>query len=698
MNHPNISFDTQPTSAVSGGNLGPVTVTFSVGGSPLAGVTLEIALGNYPCSGSTLTGGGPALAPTDSNGKATWSGLSVSGGGWGYTLVVFNPLEVAMNSTSEPFDVEGFCQADGMNYPKLGATITTLRDGRVLVAGGNPAGNFSEIFDPEAGSGGLWARFLHGGVEGLGILRALHTATLLNDGTVLVTGGYAGLLPAGGGALDSVVIFDPETETFTRQVETLTVPRMEHTATKLSDGRVLISGGLSDSADSTYLDSAEIYDPSDGSITPLENPMYSPRAHHTATPLSNGKILLVGGLSGPFSYLRSAEIFDPLTGGGTFTEVTIGMTVSRMNHTATLLTNGKVLVAGGHSGLGTVLPTADVYDPVTDSFWPVPGGMTTRRTLHTAAPLPDGRVLITGGDNGSGAIATAEVYDPVADGCFPAGSMGSARSNHLAASLHDGRVLVAGASGLSSELYLPAFPARFRAVDGLSDKRAQHTAIQIFGGDVLVLGGSRPHPSLPGWLEGSVTIERFNAATGDFTTVASLPEPRWQQSATRLLDGDVLIAGGISGAGGTAMSSALLFDPESNTITPTGSMNVARWGHSATLLADGKVLIARGRNPGDVLIDVTEIYDPVSGTFTFAGSMPDDRSGHTATLLQDGRVLIAGGRTSVGADPSLTSALIYSPSLGLFTSVGDMNEGRQGHGATLLQDGRVLSQAALGTA
>jgi hypothetical protein len=134
-----------------------------------------------------------------------------------------------------------------------------------------------------------------------------------------------------------------------------------------------------------------------------------------------------------------------------------------------------------------------------------------------------------------------------------------------------------------------------------------------------------------------------------------------------------------------------LYDPATGTFSKTGPMKVGRWLHSATLLADGRVLILGGRSPKDSVYTSAELYDPRSGRFSLAGSMGGGRQQHTATLLGDGRVLITGGYWSDGQNWRVESSTeMYDPATGNFSPVGSMGPRRQGHGATLLSDGRVL--------
>jgi hypothetical protein len=321
-----------------------------------------------------------------------------------------------------------------------------------------------------------------------------HTATLLSDGRVLIVGGTDSTATDSGGAtaMSSVELYDPKAGTFS-PIGSMSSGRFGHTATRLSDGRVLVAGGNSGTASvESSLASAELYDPKTGTFSPTGS-MASARQQHTATLLSDGRVLVAGGY-GAGNWLSSAELYDPKTGTFTATDTMAG---SSDHLTATLLLDGRVFITEGGMTV-----TAELFDPThgnNGTFAPTSGRMICPPQPHvcpydhTATLLPDGRVLIAGGDEGRGAVILAQLYDPKTDSFSSTGSMTAARRGHTATALPDGRVLVAGGQSnagyvASAELYDPK-AGTFTATGSMAAAHWEHTATLLSDGRVMIAGG-----------------------------------------------------------------------------------------------------------------------------------------------------------------------------------------------------------------
>ncbi|HAL71581.1 MAG TPA: hypothetical protein DCP71_07390 [Verrucomicrobiales bacterium] len=312
---------------------------------------------------------------------------------------------------------------------------------------------------------------------------------------------------------------------------------------------------------------------------------------------------------------------------------TAAMSVARVNHTATRLADGRVLVAGGTNG--AALASAQIYDP-TLGTWSATGSMPDIRQVHEAVRLLDGRVLVSGGYDSTGVSQTSALYNP-ATGTWTTANLNTPRVDHVMTLLPNGKVLIAGGRN-SSVMVTPA--------------------------------------------------EIYDPATGLWTTTGSLLNVRWAPTATLLPDGRVLIVGGDQGAANAATASAEIYNPATGTWTATGSLSSARYTHAATLLPNGKVLVAGGFS-GSATLASAELYDPALGTWSLTGAMAAGRGYTELTPLADGQVLISGGRLQL---PStfLSSAEIYNPTLGTWTTTSSMGTARQLHTSTALADGRVL--------
>lgn len=325
--------------------------------------------------------------------------------------------------------------------------------------------------------------------------------------------------------------------------------------------------------------------------------------------------------------------------------MTVGMmSTARSGHQAVLLLDGRVLVVGGdlRCDQDCVLhPTADVFDPVTGQFAPTQP-MVVGRQNATASLLPDGRVLVAGGYDGNGdAMASTEVFDPVT-GMFEAGpSMLSARAAHTASRLDDGRVLLVGGVGSveqgtldTAELYDPS-SGKFDRAAPLNAARSDHTATLLGDGRVLIAGGV-------GDLDTLASAELYDPEADAFRPTGSMGQVRQLHAATALSDGTVLIAGGLGAEDQGQVASAEIYDPLTGKFNAVGSMAEGRNYLTATLLRDGRVLITGGFFRGEV-VKSSELFDPSTSAFGLAGTPTHPSDAPTATLLTDGRVLITGG-------------------------------------------------------
>ena len=336
--------------------------------------------------------------------------------------------------------------------------------------------------------------------------------------------------------------------------------------------------------------------------------------------------------------------------------LTGSLITGRNGQSATLLNSGMVLIAGGY-GINGALATAELYNPITGSFTAT-GSLNTARTNDTATLLDNGAVLIAGGfDSNGNLLGSAEIYNP-ATGVFTltAGSLGTARANHTATLLGNGTVLIAGSAdssgnvSASAEIYNAATQT-FTSTGSLITARGLHTAALLNDGTVLILGGGANGTVL-------ASAELYSVVSGTFTATGSLNTGRGQNTATLLNSGSVLVAGG-SDVNDNALASAELYNPTTMTFTPTGSLTTARGDHAATLLNNGMVLVEGGYTSSADMTASAELYDPVSGTFSPTGSLNVARQVQTATLLSNGFVLVAGGFSDNSF--ALTSAELYQP-------------------------------------
>ncbi|MEJ7731734.1 MAG: kelch repeat-containing protein [Polyangiaceae bacterium] len=327
----------------------------------------------------------------------------------------------------------------------------------------------------------------------------------------------------------------------------------------------------------------------------------TPRGHHQATLLANGRVLVTGGSSANFTdnaAYATAEIYDPVIDSWAATG---SMAAARLEHVAALLPDGRVLVAGGRSDwLGVGLASAETFDPVDGTFTPT-GSMGPGRAAARASALPSGKVLVTGGIDAAGsALASAQTYDGAADAWAPAGSFVGARAHHTATTLVDGRV--------------------------------------------LVLGGHQSQTSSSDDYPTSASV--YDEGVGGWQPVADWQNARGWHTATRLQDGRVAVIGGFIVS--TFLAFTDVYDPGTNTWSSAPDVPLGRDQHTATLLDNGNVLVTGGEVPGGmpgVSYPTNDAWLLTADASVWAATEPTvaSRYAHTATLLDDGRVLLVGG-------------------------------------------------------
>jgi hypothetical protein len=316
----------------------------------------------------------------------------------------------------------------------------------------------------------------------------IHSSTLLNTNKVLIAQNYSS-------SLTNAQLYDPSNGTFTNTGNMVnSYGRPFGTSTKLSNGNVLFTGGVTTTGNNT--NSAEIYDVDTGTFSSTTGNMSLGRHDHTAVLLNNGNVLIAGGYNYSSLYLRSSELFNPTTSNfGTI----INMTTVRSNHTATLLNDGTVLIVGGYNSSTGYLSSAEIFDPSTNSYSATSGNMYEPRGRHSATKLNNGKVLIVGGVNQVGGYHTlqsADLYDPTTKTFTRLASFSGNRDLHTATLLNNGKVLIVGGSSEGGTIYADAI--LFDPVSNLFSTDANqmqqwryyHAASLLPDGTVLITGGT----------------------------------------------------------------------------------------------------------------------------------------------------------------------------------------------------------------
>jgi photosystem II stability/assembly factor-like uncharacterized protein/N-acetylneuraminic acid mutarotase len=334
----------------------------------------------------------------------------------------------------------------------------------------------------------------------------------------------------------------------------------------------------------------------------------------------------------------------------------------RYAHTATLLPNGKVLVAGGTGPTScstSPTATAELYDAASGT-WSATGNLIAARSHHTATLLQDGQVLVAGGYDSKASLNSAELYDPATGTWRPTGSFNTILYAGSVTLLSNGTVLAVGASRdveIIAELYDSA-TGTWSATGAPSFLPSGEHAVLLPDGKVLAVSEGSP------WDYGELSAELYDPATGRWSSAGYVPM-FWAPAVTLLRNGKVLVTGLF---GANYPTQAALYDSDTGTWTVTGSLSTFRHsgGYTATTLANGQVLVAGGIDYiTDRSVEAEETYDPATGAWARTNRLVNGRRSHTATLLRNGKVLVAGGLEGLWCDtPAVRSAELYDPGTG----------------------------------
>jgi len=584
-----------------------------------------------------------------------------------------------------PVDQQWYLVADSMSGARRNHTATTLLDGRILVVGGENATdklNTAEIFDPATN---LWSD-----APSMTIKRVGHTATRLNDGRVLVVGGCFSNLAC----TDTIEIYNPQTNSWTYLYDLALTSRKNHAASLLPDGTVLITGGMNYGTPyNTYYNTTFLFNPVGDHLT-SKAAMTATRSEHFMAVRRDGKVLVVGGFKTGILgniFIKSTELYDPVS--NTWSPSTEQWINGRRSATAILDPFGNFYLIGGYNAdypAGIFVTEKRDIDSETDWNQFAPIDDMYPRFDHAAIQLVNGGFLIAGGRKGALTVDyynSAEIYQNLSGSSvsYP-NTLGDGVYASAGTLLANGDLLITGGIGAaamastsqcSKTAYLWSNTLDERDdLPSMTYQRCGHTVTLLKDGRVVVIGGS---PTIPY----STSLRFVEILNGDEWQIVSTPFETNGGTATLLPNGEILTIDLENKPYG------ILFNPDSLETRRTANTYSGHYnGHTATLLPNGKVLIY-----GSSQTNIMELYDPVADTFATVTPPLHMFTNHTATLLEDGKVLFAGGRNTdddyLMPDVPLHDVRIYNPATNFWTTMADLNVAHRNHSAVLLLDGKV---------
>ncbi|MDQ3239573.1 MAG: hypothetical protein M3P33_03545, partial [bacterium] len=596
----------------------------------------------------------------------------------------------------------------GVTGAHTNAQSALLSSGRVLISGGtNGTGplSASEIYDPITAT---WSTSSF-----MTTKRNQFTLNLLPNGQVLAIGGTDGT-----NRLSSSEIYDPLKNSWTASGFMTLGLRSEHTTNLLPNGQLLIHGGTTNGT--TELSTSEIYDPVTGTFTAMSNFSPNSRKDHKTTNLANGNLITLGGwddtttfssaeilqinqnISSSNTNSRSpdlikdsegsfqlvwqswkAEGLSPGVSSGSWKILTqklnnpasssvskqypsgttgtwvsgANLNIPREKFTSAVLPSGKVLIAGGVTATEGSSTTAELYDPYANT-WTLTGNSIPVAVQRAASMtvLTNGKAAVIGGEGNSN---RTQLYDPSTNTWAAGGNMNIAREyfgNTI--TLNNGKVLVSGGYSSTStttatELYDPS-TGTWSVVAGMRNAHYRHRSEKLNDGRVVVIGGCT---STTCTADVSTIVEIYNPDTNSWSTASGLGTARYEPNTNLLNNGKILVWGG-QVSGGTALSTAEIFDPYLNSWTTTTS--APNTGYSglepsqSISLPSGKILTTR-----QTLGPSVYLYDPLMATWASTGSLSNSRPDSSPILLKNGKVLMAGGNNG----GTLSTSELYTPEL-----------------------------------